>query len=233
MLMKNNLSVYRFFSLISKLLKFKKKIQFYNSAQYWNDRYAVGGNSGAGSYGRLAKFKAEILNDFVKKNHISSVVEYGCGDGSQLSLADYDHYVGFDVALSALKICRKKFSHKEEHYEFHEASVIHPKEGSFDLAISLDVIYHLIEDDVFDNYMNRLFTSSKKYVIIYAYNFDKFYKSPHERGREFLNWCHNNLSDWKLIKVIKNRYPYDEKNSNNTSQSDFFIFEKIKSPDNT
>ena len=61
--------------------------RFRGSAQYWETRYRTGGDSGAGSYGRLAKFKAESINGFVRENGIHSVIEWGCGDGSQLSLA--------------------------------------------------------------------------------------------------------------------------------------------------
>lgn len=39
-----------------------------------------GNNSGAGSYGRLADFKAEIINQFVTENDVREVVEWGCGD---------------------------------------------------------------------------------------------------------------------------------------------------------
>ena len=43
-----------------------------NSREYWEKRYASGGNSGAGSYNYLAEFKAEILNNFVTENNINS-----------------------------------------------------------------------------------------------------------------------------------------------------------------
>ena len=35
-----------------------------------------------------------------------------------------------------------------------------------DLSISLDVIYHLIEDDVFDLYMNNLISSFASILLI-------------------------------------------------------------------
>jgi hypothetical protein len=63
--------------------------RFKGSSNYWNRRYKDGGNSGPGSYDRLAEFKADFLNRFVGENRITSVVEYGCGDGAQLSLARY------------------------------------------------------------------------------------------------------------------------------------------------
>lgn len=39
-------------------------MSFTSSTQYWRDRYALGGNSGSGSYGRLAKFT--IVGSFVE-----------------------------------------------------------------------------------------------------------------------------------------------------------------------
>ena len=56
------------------------------SARYWEDRYADGGNSGDGSQGLNAQFKADFLNAFVKEPKVMNVIEYGCGDGRQLQL---------------------------------------------------------------------------------------------------------------------------------------------------
>ena len=57
---------------------------FPGSQEYWVKRYEKGGNSGPGSYSELAKFKARVLNDFVRNEHVQSVIEFGCGDGNQL-----------------------------------------------------------------------------------------------------------------------------------------------------
>ena len=54
----------------------------FNSKKYWNKRYKNGGNSGSGSYNHLAKFKADVINDFVLKNNIKSIVDYDVGDGN-------------------------------------------------------------------------------------------------------------------------------------------------------
>jgi SAM-dependent methyltransferase len=198
---------------------------FSNSSQYWEDRYKVGGNSGAGSYGRLARFKAQVLNDFVIKHEINSVVEYGCGDGAQLELANYSAYTGFDISPQAVTLCRNKFSGRPN-YQFFETKTLLEKEGNFDLAISLDVIYHLIEDDVFDSYMKRLFASSNNFVIIYSNNIDKKFDAPHVRGRKFTLWCDEFAKDWALYQVIENIYPYDPAKSNDTSHADFYIFKR-------
>lgn len=200
-------------------------VVFSNSSQYWDDRYNTGGNSGAGSYGRLARFKADVLNDFVIKHAISSVVEYGCGDGAQLEMANYSEYTGFDVSPQAVALCRNKFSGRQN-YQFFETKILLDNEGSFDLAISLDVIYHLIEDDVYDAYMKRLFASSSKFVIIYSNNIEKKFDAPHVRGRKLTLWCDEFAKDWALYQVIENIYPYDPAEPNDTSHADFYIFKR-------
>ena len=70
----------------------------FQSSAYWQERYRQGSNSGPGSYGRLALFKAEIVNRFVRDHNIADIIEFGSGDGAQLTLADYPRYVGVDVS---------------------------------------------------------------------------------------------------------------------------------------
>jgi hypothetical protein len=50
--------------------------RFRGSSSYWEQRYRQGGTSGAGSFRRLAEFKAETLNDFVARvsNRSSNLV---------------------------------------------------------------------------------------------------------------------------------------------------------------
>lgn len=203
---------------------------FHRSDQYWEDRYRRGGNSGSGSYGRLAAFKAEVLNDFVTSHTIASVVEFGCGDGAQLRRACYPQYTGFDVSPTAVEICRKSFAkttsmnfflcHSDEYRSFQSA----------DLALSLDVIFHLIEDTTYEAYMSKLFASASRYVIIYAYDCEKVYEARHERGRAFSLWIEKNEPHWRLYRRVPNRYPFDQRAPHSTSQADFFIYEKHSAP---
>jgi SAM-dependent methyltransferase len=80
------------------------------SRDYWESRYRLGMTSGAGSMGELARFKARVLNDFVREHSVESVIELGCGDGLQLALADYPRYVGVDVSRTAIELCRQRFA---------------------------------------------------------------------------------------------------------------------------
>ena len=220
--------------IIRKLNKFcqlntsicRTKEVWKGSADYWNKRYISGGNSGAGSYNRLAEFKADVLNHFVQTHKIKSVVEWGCGDGNQLSYANYPQYVGLDVSQKAIEICRERFkTDKTKFFIWSGASDFHYNAKS-ELAISLDVVYHLIEDDVFEQYMRQLFNSSTHYVCIYSCNDNNEFLAPHVKHRQFSKWIEDNEPSWTKEKVIKNKYPYEETNPDNTSWSDFYFYEK-------
>lgn len=201
--------------------------KIFSSKKYWQNRYKFNGNSGPGSYGNLAIYKANVINDFVRKKNIDTVIDFGCGDGNQLNLADYSNYIGLDVSEKALEICRAKFK-SDTTKNFYHYSDLRNVNIKGDLVISLDVIFHLIEDNVFDNYMKNLFATSNKYVIIYSSNYDKII-AQHVRCREFTKWIKYNLdNEFKLISFIKNSYPFDPNRPDETSMSDFFIYERIK-----
>ena len=197
-----------------------KHIPFPGSEDYWAHRYNSGGNSGAGSYHKLAEFKAEIINDFVKGNEVKTIIEYGCGDGNQLKLSRYPSYVGFDVSPKVIALCRDIFRN-DRTKNFRLMSEY--KGEAAQLTLSLDVIYHLIEDDVYHSYMERLFNSSERFVIIYSSNFDAEQRY-HERPRQFTKWVETNVSHWKLIRHIPNRFPYN--GDEEGSFSEFYIYEK-------
>jgi SAM-dependent methyltransferase len=177
--------------------------RFRGSAGYWQDRYASGGNSGSGSYGKVADFKAGVLNEFVRGHDVTSVVELGCGDGNQLSLADYPSYLGVDVARSAVEACRTRFA-ADPTKRFLTADESAGSRG--DLAISLDVILHLVEDDVFGQYMQTLFESAERYVGIFAENLPDERLEAHVRYRPFLAWIARQQPGWELIQTVDNPY---------------------------
>lgn len=201
-------------------------------ADYWEDRYRHGGTSGAGSYGRLAKFKASVLNEFVEENGISRVLEIGCGDGNQLSLSNYPRYVGLDISAAAVELCRKRFERPEwdfYHYSSQVASDIVSR-FSPQLMISLDVIFHLVEDAVYESYMRNLFCIdiefSPDYVIVYSSNGNFSVENVHTCNRVFTKWVERHASEWRLVKEIKNPFQWDPGNPEETSFSNFFIFRK-------
>ena len=207
------------------------KLFVMSSQHYWETRYQLGGNSGAGSYGKLSEFKARILNQFVTDKKIQSVIEFGCGDGHQLSLADYPSYIGLDVSATAIKLCIVQYQHDTtKSFFLYNTDCFADKQGIFkcDLALSLDVIYHLIEDSVFTAYLSNLFASSDRFVIIYASNNDDnpLYQLRHVKHRQFSVWVEQNCPDWMLYQHIPNEYPLVKGDNTKGSPADFFIYQK-------
>jgi methyltransferase family protein len=194
----------------------------FRSPDYWESRYLSGGNSGAGSYGRLARFKADILNTFVRQNGVQSVVEFGCGDGAQLMLAHYPQYTGIDVSKRAVAQCRLIFK-RDPTKRFHDLASPEAEGARADLSLSLDVIYHLVEDEIYRAYMRRLFAAASKYVCIYSSNFERIGPEPHIRHRRFTDWVSECVPGWLLIQQIKNPYPHDPRRPQDTSWADMFF----------
>jgi hypothetical protein len=210
---------------IRKIFLSDKK-RFPGSEKYWIQRYNIGRNSGTGSFDQLAKFKAEILNKFVKDNNIATIIEYGCGDGNQLRIAEYPSYIGFDVSPTAIALCREAFQ-KDKTKRFNLMSEYKGEKAQ--LTLSLDVIYHLVEDDVYHAYMERLFVSSERFVIIYSSDYEEPQKF-HERRRQFTRWVETNQPQSKLISHILNPFPFDA-HLKTGSLSDFYIYKKTGCPE--
>lgn len=195
----------------------------FDSARYWERRYASGRNSGPGSYNRLAEFKAQTLNQFVHTHAITTVLELGSGDGAQLELARYPHYTGVDVAPTVIERARRNHA-GDATKRFVLLSELEDEVA--ELTLSLDVIYHLVEDEVFDAHMRELFDRSTRYVAIYASNSDKLADSVHVKHRKFSGWIEKNRKDFNLIHKIENPYPFDPADPDKTSFADFYFYER-------
>lgn len=185
----------------------------FRSAAYWERRYAWGGDSGAGSGGRLSRFKAETVNSLVREHGVASVIEFGCGDGRQVSLADYPAYMGLDVSPTAIKACRALFAGDPSK----RFRLLDDWRGDCaELALSLDVIFHLVEDAVFERHMELLVTSATRFVVIHSSDCDTIgRKEPrHIRHRRFSVWMARHAPEWTSIGLIPNPYcGHDERRS--------------------
>ena len=219
-------------SVAAKVFATVTDVLFNGTVEYWERRYSEGGCSGNGSYGPLAEFKAEVVNTFVTEHQINSIIEFGSGDGNQLSLAKYPTYVGLDVSQTAIRSCMDRYNDDATKIFFIYVPDCFADRGalySAELALSLDVIRHLIEDRLFVLYMTHLFSSAKRFVIIYSSDTSSGGSggSPHFMNRKFSTWVERNLPEWRLYRKIPNRYPWPEIPTG--SCSSFFIYEKVRS----
>jgi hypothetical protein len=207
---------------VRQLSILRQRVGFAGSSRYWELNYARGGTSGGGSYGALALGKAEFLNTFVREHNVQSVTEFGCGDGNQLSLAGYPRYVGLDVSRTAVGLCKRRFyDDATKSFFLYDGASFADRAGLFvaDLAISLDVIYHLIEDQIYELYMAHLFAAGDRYVVVYATNTLMRGTAPHVRHRRFSSWVDDNCPEWRLAQVTHGP-------DSGPGRADFFVYER-------
>jgi len=192
------------------------------SKDYWERRYKLGMTSGPGSYGALAAYKARVLNAFVETRAVTSIIELGCGDGNQLALANYPRYLGLDVSQRAVDTCIDRFradvSKSFLWYDSAHASNV----ANFlraDLVLSLDVIYHLLEDDAYHRYMTDLFSMSDRFVIIYSSDREEHHPAAHVRHRKFTTLVSNQFSEFRLTEHQGNPHAGE-------TFAEFFVYER-------
>lgn len=199
---------------------------FETSAKYWETRYQRGHDSGAGSRGRLARFKAGFLNDLVRRHGIRTVVELGCGDGRQLALSEYPQYCGIDVSRTAVEQCRQRFS-TDPTKRFEVLGDLGPDERA-ELALSIDVAYHLVEDEVFDAHIRTLFSLGERLVVLYTSDGEPAINGPprpHVRHRLVLDAVSRLAPEWELEEHCKPPFPYDPEDQE-TTFAEFFVFRR-------
>ena len=194
----------------------------FNSAAYWDARYRDGESSGAGSRGRLADYKAQFVNSFILRNCVRSTLELGCGDGSQLEKLDCESYLGIDVSRTAIETCQTRFGGRAG-FRFLLAPQV-SEATTCELGLSLDVLYHLVEDDVFERYLRILFLLSNRYVIIYSSNSDSQSPAPHVRHRRVSAFIARRHPEWRMVAHLPNKYPFDAIEPEQTSFADFMVF---------
>ena len=200
----------------------RQRMRYSDSAHFWERNYALGRTSGGGSYGALAEGKARFLNELVREHAVRRVIEFGCGDGNQLSLAEYPSYIGLDVSRTAIGMCQRKFAgDPAKSFFLYDGACFTDPAGIFaaDLALSLDVVYHLTEGPVFETYLTHLFAAGQRLVVIYSTNMEISGTAPHVRHRRFTPWVEANCPGWRLTGVTQG--PNDEQ-----ARADFFVYER-------
>ena len=176
----------------------RRNSEFTSSPEFWEERYRLGGNSGKGSYGESARYKADFINRFIESRAVRTVVDFGCGDGNNIALLECPRYLGFDVSPTAIELCRKRFAGRAGWQFMHldpqrcepvSATLHRAGAAEFaeaDLVLSLDVVFHLVEDPVFDAYMQDLCGCARRFAIMYATDHDDPEpRSAHVRHRRY------------------------------------------------
>jgi SAM-dependent methyltransferase len=152
--------------------------------EYWEQRYAAGKRgSGPGSAGEHARQKAAGVNAVITRRGVRSVVDWGCGDGEVARLVEAEQYLGLDLSMTALDVCRAKMPAREFRL-VHGALEPGPLA---DLALSLDVLYHLVDDVLYRRYLELLLASAPLAYVVSTHRPEDPSSAGHVRHREWLN----------------------------------------------
>lgn len=167
----------------------------YTPAGYWDSRYLKGGDSGAGSRGDTGRDKALFVNDVIQRHGISSVIDWGCGDGQVLThMTHAIGYLGIDVSQVVLD--RVRGEHPSRLFCLPEEA-----EGvTADLALSMDVLFHFPDDADYFAYLQNLFRSADHMVLIYATDYDGGQTARHVRRRNFTPDITRRYPAWRLVE---------------------------------
>lgn len=140
-----------------------------NQQQYWNQRYAEGGNSGAGSYGDAMLRKVDLLAGLPD---VRSVIDVGCGDfslGGELTRRKPDAlYLGIDQSEFIVKRNAELYESDKIHF-MREGEVAMPHT---DLVLCLDVLFHISNLGEYYEILAKLRSLWTKYLVVTAYEYD-------------------------------------------------------------
>ena len=109
----------------------------------------------------IFRLKPKLLNLFINSKKKLKVLDYGCGEGSNIHYLikkhGYDGY-GVDISESSIKNCQKKINKKKfKLIDFDVNQNDNFFNKKFDLIISIQVLYYLNDIDL----KNRLISLNK------------------------------------------------------------------------
>jgi SAM-dependent methyltransferase len=166
----------------------------FDAASYWDRRYRKGRTSGAGSEGAAAEAKAAYVNALIVREGVGSVVDWGCGDGTVLGLLDPAvEYTGLDVSRHVIQRHRRRG----------RGRFLLLRRGSrpavrADLALSLDVMFHLVDDRDYEEHLANLFASATRLVLVHSADYDGGHTTRHVRWRHWTGDVRLRFPQWHL-----------------------------------
>jgi hypothetical protein len=148
------------------------------SAEYWNNRYASGGDSGYGSYDEQLEKKLNWITPLEYK----TITEVGCGDfnfGLHLLARHPSRYLGLDISDVIIK-------KNQEKYDGIPFALMRHEVPTGELILCVDVLFHILDDKDYARTLIMLKNAWTKYLVITAYEYDQVEGLyPHVKIRKF------------------------------------------------
>ena len=157
---------------ISNLLPWSTFMPKYSERSFWDRRYREGGNSGAGSRGQEAIWKAEKVVRIARRDRIHSILDFGSGDGHVAravvrGLPGSVSYRGVDISPTTVLAASKG---APGNMTFEVADITEQFEGSADMVLCLDVLFHLSTAEKHRAAIDVICRSFRSVAIVAAWN---------------------------------------------------------------
>lgn len=173
----------------------------YTPRGYWDRRYREGRTSGAGSEGDEGAFKARYVSDVLQRFNVHSMIDWGCGDGQVLEGIRFPrdiHYRGVDVSPTVIRMMKRKFPL----FRFCTPDDVDPR-LRYTLALSMDVLFHFPDNRDYYGYLDKLFGSASKYVLIYSTDYGPERTAKHVYRRHFTpDVAERYGHEWSMISQV-------------------------------
>ena len=165
------------------------------STKFWCDRYRDGySDPSTNLYG-------DFLPQFLTARKLSTVLDYGSGDGHQTRffLPACPVYVGIDPSSHAIEQCKARMTRMPRRSttffvtmkEWMSSEWAH---STWDVTLSLNVLPFLDEDEVRVGYLAQLFSWSHLYVVI-CYPLSQ---RASRRRADMMEWITTSCPGWRL-----------------------------------
>jgi SAM-dependent methyltransferase len=136
----------------------------------WEDHYKSGGKSGDPSdYAKSREWKHTIIARYcdIKNN---SIIDIGCGDLQFWQGRRPAKYTGIDISPTIIAAHTEKYPERT----FICASSDETLNISADMVMCFDMLWHIMDDNVYADTISNMKFYSKKYIIIYTWNSNPF-----------------------------------------------------------
>ena len=146
---------------------------------YWDQRYTLGGTSGAGSEGSEGAWKLHRLLSTADAFDVSSVIDVGCGDGQIakpfVRISGVDSYLGIDVSTEIINrhSVSQPWSSADVSFTVGDAANVGCLDGkSADMVICLDVLFHVKSQVDHDAVVRNCLRASRRVTVFTRWTSD-------------------------------------------------------------
>lgn len=204
-----------------KLAKSKIIFRFKSSKDYWEKWHKKNLKLQDFEINSQLENKIKYLNSWIDQYNIDSIIDFGCGTSPYIENLKCKNYLGVDVSETAIKVCQNKFKNDpSKRFNLMNKRI---EEKSI-MTVSLDVVYYLVEDNVFNQYMLNLFNSSNRFVIIYSTNYNHYNELiPYIKHRQITDWVKKHKKEFAMINHIKKA----DEGAFSEHSTELFLYEKM------